>query len=260
MKSNLIKDMNEVEFLHRINDANGITDFLRTLGMSVRGTNWSLVKERIKLSNINTSHFFSKSEMSKKTTTLSKEEFVNVMLQDSSTKRSGKVIKKYLFLYDFKKEACEKCGIGSWWCGEPITLQLDHINGVNTDDRLENLRILCPNCHSQTETFAGKALRVKPKKFCKDCNVFLEHQGERCRDCEHKRPRKLTKLKLSLDELAKLVWEKPSEIIAKEQGVSGASISKLCKQHNIPKPPRGYWAKRIKNMPLTRIEQVAMMP
>ena len=42
------------------------------------------------------------------------------------------------------------------WLDEPITLQLDHINGINNDHRIENLRILCPNCHSQTSTYAGK--------------------------------------------------------------------------------------------------------
>ena len=50
---------------------------------------------------------------------------------------------------------CQKCGI-SEWLGNPLTLQLDHINGVNNDHRLTNLRFLCPNCHSQTDTYAGK--------------------------------------------------------------------------------------------------------
>ncbi len=45
------------------------------------------------------------------------------------------------------------------WKGKPISLQLDHINGVNLDHRIENLRLLCPNCHSQTATFAGKNKR-----------------------------------------------------------------------------------------------------
>ncbi|MGE0542259.1 MAG: HNH endonuclease [Dehalococcoidia bacterium] len=49
---------------------------------------------------------------------------------------------------------CAICGI-SEWCGKPLTLHLDHINGKNNDDRLENLRLLCPNCHSQTDTYCG---------------------------------------------------------------------------------------------------------
>ena len=55
-------------------------------------------------------------------------------------------------LIDYK---CQRCGIDSW-NGESITLELDHINGQNNDHRIENLRFLCPNCHSQTETYKGK--------------------------------------------------------------------------------------------------------
>jgi hypothetical protein len=52
----------------------------------------------------------------------------------------------------------QDCGLTDWH-GKPISLQLDHINGDNLDHRIENLRLLCPNCHSQTETFAGKNKR-----------------------------------------------------------------------------------------------------
>jgi len=51
--------------------------------------------------------------------------------------------------------ACDKCQISSW-LGEKIVLELDHINGVNNDNRIENLRFLCPNCHSLTPTFRGR--------------------------------------------------------------------------------------------------------
>lgn len=51
---------------------------------------------------------------------------------------------------------CSECGLGPEWNGKTLVLQLDHINGVNNDHRLENLRILCPNCHTQTATYAGK--------------------------------------------------------------------------------------------------------
>lgn len=52
----------------------------------------------------------------------------------------------------------DDCGLTEWK-GKPISLQLDHVNGDKLDHRIENLRLLCPNCHSQTETFAGKNKR-----------------------------------------------------------------------------------------------------
>ena len=65
---------------------------------------------------------------------------------------------------------CACCGNAGRWQGQPLTLQLDHVNGRYNDNRLENLRWLCPNCHSQTETFAGrgKVRRVRepaPRRY-----------------------------------------------------------------------------------------------
>ncbi len=54
------------------------------------------------------------------------------------------------------EDRCAGCGIGSEWNGQPIVLQLDHKNGNSRDWLLENLQILCPNCHSQTDTYAGR--------------------------------------------------------------------------------------------------------
>jgi predicted RNA-binding Zn-ribbon protein involved in translation (DUF1610 family) len=57
--------------------------------------------------------------------------------------------------------ACAACGVAAEWNGKPIVLHVDHINGDWRDDRKENLRFLCPNCHSQTPTFAGRLANKK---------------------------------------------------------------------------------------------------
>lgn len=67
------------------------------------------------------------------------------------------LLKRGLLRYE-----CYECGISEWF-GERLPLHVDHINGISDDHRLENLRMLCPNCHSQTETFGAKNLRIKKR-------------------------------------------------------------------------------------------------
>lgn len=78
-------------------------------------------------------------------------------------------LKKYMISYFHIEEKCSICGINSW-NGFKLSLELDHINGINIDNRLENLRFLCPNCHSTTENFRGRNInngkeKVSEEKF-----------------------------------------------------------------------------------------------
>jgi HNH endonuclease len=73
--------------------------------------------------------------------------------------RSSRWLKKAKLLREgLLRDRCEHCGI-SEWRGGPLVIQIDHINGVRDDWRIENLRMLCPNCHSQTATFSGRNAR-----------------------------------------------------------------------------------------------------
>src|SRR6202035_1094650 len=76
-----------------------------------------------------------------------------------------RILKRRLLNAGILKNVCEECGLFGWR-GRPITIQLDHRNGIRDDHRLEYLRMLCPSCHSQTETYAARNRRrvrlVKP--------------------------------------------------------------------------------------------------
>ena len=76
-------------------------------------------------------------------------------LLQAATYRGRYHLKARLIGEGLKQNRCERCGISEWQ-GQPITLALHHANGVRDDNRLSNLQILCPNCHSQTSTFAGR--------------------------------------------------------------------------------------------------------
>ena len=76
----------------------------------------------------------------------------------AGTYRGRHNLKLRLISGGLKASRCERCGIESWQ-GHPLTLALHHVNGQRDDNRLENLELLCPNCHSQTENFAGRNRR-----------------------------------------------------------------------------------------------------
>jgi endogenous inhibitor of DNA gyrase (YacG/DUF329 family) len=77
------------------------------------------------------------------------------------------------FLAERDGDSCSSCGIGSEWNSRPLTLQLDHIDGNSDNNELSNLRILCPNCHSQTETYGAKGNGNRYKKVTKR-NSYLQ--------------------------------------------------------------------------------------
>jgi ribosomal protein L44E len=139
---------------------------------------------------------------------------------------------------------CIGCGLTEWM-NKPIALQLDHIDGNKKNNAKENLRILCPNCHSQTHTYAGKRnteyRTVEKYSACKKCGKKILLNSKLCLNCNGFSKRKVNHP--SKEELEKMIWEKSTVKIAKDYGVSDNAVAKWCKNYGISKPPRGYWMK-----------------
>ena len=135
-------------------------------------------------------------------------------------------IKKKILKFNLMEYVCVLCGNPGEHNSKPLTLQLDHIDGDNLNNELSNLRFLCPNCHTQTETYGAKNRKrvAKRKKVPKERKTKIVWPPP--------------------DELRALLLLKPTTIIAKELGVSDSAVGKFCKTHNIQKPSRGFWTKK----------------
>jgi len=117
--------------------------------------------------------------------------FEEILVEDGEYRGGAKEIKRRLFKAGMLKNECYICHITDW-LGKPITLQLDHINGKPMDNRLENLRILCPNCHAQTDTYAGKNSRFKKSSsICPSCRAKKHRQSKTCLNCSRELNQKI---------------------------------------------------------------------
>lgn len=143
----------------------------------------------------------------------------------------GRVKKRILrdSLIEYKCAFCDNVGE---WNGKPLILQLDHINGVNTDNRLENLRFLCPNCHTQTETYAGK--RTKLSNTCMDCGKPILKKSIRCNDCNIEKIKLNSPIPITKGELFELLKETPFTKVGEIYNVSDNAVRKWCLKYNIP--------------------------
>jgi len=95
-------------------------------------------------------------------------------------------IKEYLVKNNIVENKCSVCKLPPIWNNKPLTLQLDHINGDHFDNRVENLRLICPNCHTQTDTFTGRNTAKYQKKMCSICNIKKlksENISGKCAKC-----------------------------------------------------------------------------
>jgi hypothetical protein len=141
-----------------IKNSKTFRDVFEKLGLTTHGNNYKTLRKYIKLYNIDISHFNSKEVIAGKLLKINKIPIENILVENSTYEWTSN-LKKRLYDENFKERKCEKCGQNEMWYGEHISLILDHINGVYNDNRLENLRILCPNCNATLSTHCGKNVK-----------------------------------------------------------------------------------------------------
>lgn len=101
----------------------------------------------------------------------------DILVENSNYSRGH--LKERLIKDGILENRCSECGLSEIWNGKEIKMQLDHRNGKSNDNRLPNLRLLCPNCHSQTDNFSGKKNRTKVKKTATEIHAIRVANGKR---------------------------------------------------------------------------------
>jgi Zn finger protein HypA/HybF involved in hydrogenase expression len=155
----------------------------------------------------------------------------SVLVEGSFYNRS--TLKARLIKEGLLKNECAECGIGPEWRGKKLVLILDHINGVNDDNRLGNLQLVCPNCNSQLETFGARNKRAKPVTAkCNSCSKVLSHAtSTRCKKCHgnevHKTGANRKVLWPSYPELIARIEGSTRSQVARELGVSETAVRKM---------------------------------
>lgn len=159
-----------------------IAGVLRALGLSTSPGNYKTIYHYIDLLQLPIDHLRGKSHG---TSSGGRKELDELLTENSYC--NTRDLKKKLIKAGLIEEMCVKCGLGPTWKGGPLSLQLDHINGNPSDNQLGNLRVLCPNCHSQTKTFkkggGSRYRRAVVINACRTCKKSISPKATQCKVC-----------------------------------------------------------------------------
>ena len=248
---------NKEELEQAVKESKSISDVCRFFGIKPVGGNYHTIKNKIKLFGIDDSHFLGQAwNKGKKYKLYHKSRSLEDILVNDSYYQSNK-LKQRLIDSGIKENKCECCGLTEW-LGLPIKLELHHVNADKFDNRLENLQVLCPNCHSYTEHYRGtnkiryddiskkakfelidaeqkpkKVKAEKVKKYCQICGKELTNkQTKYCStDCLNKSQTK----RPEYDELLSVLQSNDFNLTktSKIYNVTANAVKKWCKIYNI---------------------------
>lgn len=156
------------------------SEALRRLGLRAAGGNHSVLKRWAAVWGISADHFTPHALLG----TYAQRKRIpleEILVEGSTYTRSS--LKRRLYDAGLKTRACELCGQSELWRGQRMSLIIDHINGVHDDNRLENLRIVCPNCAATLPTHCARNL---PRTVCPSCGGEFRKKNGRQRYCSQK--------------------------------------------------------------------------
>lgn len=251
------KNMKDDEFeklvLKLLPECNSLNHLCNRLGLRSVDGYYRKIKNIIVKNNADTSHFGTiKARKGDTVNEISDEDFFV-----EGVKREGKSLLRRLIRHSYKEYKCEnpECGLSEWY-GKPIPLEVHHINGNHYDNRIENLQLLCRNCHSQTDSFCRKKNRHNIKNnISKDSIESKEKEikvpireikeeynycpcGKKIRKnlkyCSHECSNKYRRKNITKDDIFQAVTKTKSILgAAKILSLSDNGLRKICKRLNI---------------------------
>lgn len=204
-------------------------DIFRKMEYFATGISYKSLKERLVADNIDFSHIPQGMDSNRGRKFIGEKiPFDKVLIENSTYSRGS--LKKRLIKEGLLKNECSVCKLLPNWNNLQLIMIIDHINGIRNDNRIENLRLLCPNCNSQQSTFSGKNKIIVLKTYCQKCGKKISKQSLHCNRCAGllKYEKEIAN-RPSKEQLIAEVTENGWTITGEKYHVSGNTIKKWLK-------------------------------
>lgn len=250
MGQSKIYDYSKEELQNILDISNSYTDMLHRIGIR-GGSSINTLKRIIKEYNLSEKDFKINYRKLKRDCSNSKNNKKDISLYlYKGSKISSHKLKTRLIESGLKECMCEMCK-NTEWLGKPIKLHLHHTDGDHLNNELDNLQLLCPNCHSYTDNYGvynsnkykdgknedSEFLKKKEEKFklettCPNCGNKKDRRSKLCVSCSNKS--RESKLPVTKDELLNLIIKYPFTIIGEMYNVSDNAVRKWCVRYGLP--------------------------
>lgn len=225
------RKISKEDFNKIVKECHSIADVCRKINWVPKGGNYRIIHRYIEEYESDISHFTGQKTYFLNSERKNKKSVKEI--SESGTFVRGQDYIKKLIDEGYKERKCENCGL-SLWVGNDIPLELHHIDGNPRNNCLENIQILCPNCHTLTENYKGKKRGKKIEvRFCTNCGTKISRWSKSglCNKCAAKKNRKVEHP--SKEELEDLLKKMTMESIGKLYGVTGKTIRKWRNKYGI---------------------------